>query len=218
VSDPPGFDCSRTALDKGVTLLEASAGTGKTYALARIFLRLVAEEGVEVAGILTVTFTTAATEELRDRIRSLLVEALDALREEAREGEDETIARLRSLEGVSVDECIRRISLAVTCFDEAVINTIHGFCNHVLRENSFETETLFEAELDQGAAGLALEPPPREAAQQGRPQEAPPQPASEAASASPLQRSMSTSSSRGHLRCNPRQPPPPYPLPPPTGP
>ena len=157
MSDPPGFDCSRTGLDKGVTLLEASAGTGKTYALARIFLRLVAEKGVEVAGILTVTFTTAATEELRDRIRSLLVEALDALREEAREGEDETIARLRSLEGVSVDECIRRISLAVTCFDEAVINTIHGFCNHVLRENSFETETLFEAELDQGAAGLALE-------------------------------------------------------------
>ena len=70
------FDSSKTKLEKGVTLLEASAGTGKTYALARIFLRLIAEEDVEVGKILTVTFTTAATEELRDRIRSLLVEAL----------------------------------------------------------------------------------------------------------------------------------------------
>ena len=70
MSEPKSFDCSNEPLTRGVTLLEASAGTGKTYALARIFLRLVAEEGVEVAKILTVTFTTAATEELRDRIRS----------------------------------------------------------------------------------------------------------------------------------------------------
>ena len=54
MSDPPGFDCSRTALDKGVTLLEASAGTGKTYALARIVRRLVAEEGVEVVDVVEV--------------------------------------------------------------------------------------------------------------------------------------------------------------------
>ena len=76
------FDSSKTKLEKGVTLLEASAGTGKTYALARIFLRLIAEEDVEVGKILTVTFTTAATEELRDRIRSLLVEAHETLQEE----------------------------------------------------------------------------------------------------------------------------------------
>ena len=67
------FDCTNESLDRGVTLLEASAGTGKTYALARIFLRLVVEEGVEVGKLLTVTFTKAATEELRGRIRELLV-------------------------------------------------------------------------------------------------------------------------------------------------
>ena len=59
------FDCAQESLDRGVTLLEASAGTGKTYALSRIFLRLVVEEGVEVGKLLTVTFTKAATEELR---------------------------------------------------------------------------------------------------------------------------------------------------------
>ena len=64
------FDCATEVLEPGVTLLEASAGTGKTYALARIFLRLVVEEGVEVGKILTVTFTTAATEELRGRSAS----------------------------------------------------------------------------------------------------------------------------------------------------
>ena len=92
MSKLPAFNSSETELEKGVTLLEASAGTGKTYALARIFLRLVAEKGVEVGKILTVTFTTAATEELRDRIRSLLVEAYETLRDEPRK---EKIQRFR---------------------------------------------------------------------------------------------------------------------------
>ena len=76
---PESFDPSSTELEKGVSLLEASAGTGKTYTLARIFLRLIAEEGVAINKILTVTFTTAATEELRDRIRTLLVETYQSL-------------------------------------------------------------------------------------------------------------------------------------------
>ena len=111
------FNCSVTKLDKGVTLLEASAGTGKTYALARIFLRLVAEKGVEVGKILTVTFTSTATEELRDRIRSLLVEAHETLIEEKKEKEDPTFSRLRDLPEVTRQECIQRIKLAITCFD-----------------------------------------------------------------------------------------------------
>ena len=151
------FDSSKTKLEKGVTLLEASAGTGKTYALARIFLRLVAEEGVEVGKILTVTFTTAATEELRDRIRSLLVEAHETLLEKPIPGEDPTFSRLRSLAGVDEEECIRRIRLAITCFDEAIISTIHGFCNRVLTENSFETRSLFEAQLDKASKEMVLE-------------------------------------------------------------
>ena len=121
---------------KGVTLLEASAGTGKAFALARIFLRLVAEEGVEVGKILTVTFTTAATDELRDRIRKL-PEAHETLLREPKAEDDATISRLRTLDPQGPAEIIRRIKLAITCFDEAIISTIHGFCNQVLTEKSF---------------------------------------------------------------------------------
>ena len=151
------FDSANTKLSKGVTLLEASAGTGKTYALARIFLRLVAEEGVEVGKILTVTFTSAATEELCDRIRSLLVEAYDTLVNDPKPKEEAVIKRLRTLEEVPIEECIRRIRLAIVCFDEAVISTIHGFCNRVLSENSFETRSLFEAELDKASKEMIKE-------------------------------------------------------------
>jgi len=159
MSEPKAFDCSNEPLTQGVTLLEASAGTGKTYALARIFLRLVAEEGVEVAKILTVTFTTAATEELRDRIRSLLVEAHETLLKKAKAGEDPTFLRLRNEKeiGVPEEECIRRIKLAITCFDEAIISTIHGFCSRVLSENALETDSLFEAELDKATDEMAME-------------------------------------------------------------
>ena len=159
MSDLTAFNSSKTELEKGVTLLEASAGTGKTYALARIFLRLVAEKGVEVSKILTVTFTYAATEELCDRIRSLLVEAYETLSEEPKEDEDPVFLRLREMKdkGVSLKECIRRIKLAITCFDEAIISTIHGFCNRVLAENSFETQSLFDVELDKASKEMALE-------------------------------------------------------------
>ena len=118
----------RTVAPRG-DFVGGSAGTGKTYALARIFLRLVAEEGVEVGKILTVTFTTAATEELRERIRDLLVEAQETLQEDPEPEERILLSRLRNEEEVKVskEECIRRIKLAITCFDEAIISTIHGF-------------------------------------------------------------------------------------------
>ena len=53
-----------------------------------------------------------------------------------------------------MEDCIRRIRLAITCFDESIISTIHGFCNRVLTENSFETTSFFEAELDKAADDL----------------------------------------------------------------
>ncbi|WP_165742296.1 UvrD-helicase domain-containing protein, partial [Candidatus Thiosymbion oneisti] len=65
---------------RGLTLIEASAGTGKTYSITTLYLRLLLELGLEVDRILVVTFTEAATEELRDRIRKRLVQALDWFR------------------------------------------------------------------------------------------------------------------------------------------
>ena len=73
------FDLVTTPLAAGITRLEASAGTGKTYTLAGLFLRLILEAGIPAGEILVVTFTEAATAELRDRIRQRLQTALRAL-------------------------------------------------------------------------------------------------------------------------------------------
>ena len=72
------FDAASTDL-RGRLVIEASAGTGKTWSLSRIVMRLVAEEGFPIGSILLVTFTKAATEELKSRVKELLAEASDAL-------------------------------------------------------------------------------------------------------------------------------------------
>src|SRR3974390_2512740 len=77
-TERPAFDICGELPGAGTTLLEASAGTGKTYAFAALFTRFVAE-GVDLAEILAVTFTRMATGELRDRVRSRLVSAEEAL-------------------------------------------------------------------------------------------------------------------------------------------
>jgi exodeoxyribonuclease V beta subunit len=74
------FDLVKTPLQKGVTLLEASAGTGKTYSLAGLILRLVAEEFIPIREILAVTYTIAATAELKERVRERLHQAATQLR------------------------------------------------------------------------------------------------------------------------------------------
>ena len=73
------FDPVQTQLLKGVNLIEASAGTGKTYAIAMLVLRFVVEQGMTIDKVLVVTFTKAATEELKDRVRGRLAEAKRAL-------------------------------------------------------------------------------------------------------------------------------------------
>ena len=69
----------KTLVLSGLNVIEASAGTGKTYTLAELYLRLILEQGLTVDQILVVTYTRAATEELRDRLREKLVEARDGL-------------------------------------------------------------------------------------------------------------------------------------------
>ncbi len=134
-------------LPRGVSLIEASAGTGKTYTITTLFLRLVVEEGLSVQDVLVVTFTEAATAELRDRIRTRLSEALRAF--EAGDSEDEVLAMLlrRARERGDLDTPRRRLRLALTDFDLATISTIHGFCRRMLQENAFESGADFDAEL-----------------------------------------------------------------------
>jgi exodeoxyribonuclease V beta subunit len=131
----------------GFRLIEASAGTGKTHTLADLYLRLVLEGGRTVDRILVVTFTVAATAELRDRIRTRLEAAREAFLAGAPAGpRDDVLAGLlaRSPERAAA---ARRLAQAVQGFDEAAILTIHGFCQRVLRESAFESGQPFEAEL-----------------------------------------------------------------------
>ncbi|MEW6078770.1 MAG: exodeoxyribonuclease V subunit beta [Thermodesulfobacteriota bacterium] len=136
---------------QGTRLIEASAGTGKTFAITGLVLRLIAEEGLDIGRILAVTFTEAATRELRDRIRGLLHLARIWVDEPESGGPAPDPAAAGIL-----DQAIRRhdrrtvgkaLRKAVLSFDEAGIFTIHGFCNRVLRQFAFESSLSFSTEL-----------------------------------------------------------------------
>ena len=147
------FDLLQQPLS-GRNLIEASAGTGKTYTLAALYLRLLLVKGLAVEEILVVTFTEAATEELRDRIRSRLRQAQRAL--ETGPGEDSFLAAL--LQGIDDPALVRqRLADALACFDEAAVFTIHGFCQRTLQEHAFACGTFFDAELVTDQQALLLE-------------------------------------------------------------
>ncbi len=116
-------------LPSGVTNIEASAGTGKTFTLAALATRYVAEADISIGEILIVTFTRSAAAELKDRIRQRLVEAEAALKPEAADSSDELLRWLQSEDRVQRH---RRIEAALTDFDAATITTIHGFAQQAL--------------------------------------------------------------------------------------
>jgi exodeoxyribonuclease V beta subunit len=130
----------------GRQLIEASAGTGKTFSLALLFLRLILEQGLEVEQILVVTFTNAATEELRGRIRARLREAMDILEGTAESKEGDILAILL-LSLPDPGAARRRLADTLTRLDEAAIHTIHGFCQRMLQDQAFEAGTPFAVEF-----------------------------------------------------------------------
>ncbi|OGV34998.1 MAG: hypothetical protein A2020_10710 [Lentisphaerae bacterium GWF2_45_14] len=132
----------------GRNLVEASAGTGKTFAISNIYLRLVAEKDFDVNSILVVTFTEAATKELKERIRAILCEARKYIENPVLCDDAAVIAIMSSACRERASEAVASsIRKAVINFDEASIFTIHGFCSRVLRDNSFESAMLFDTEL-----------------------------------------------------------------------
>lgn len=134
----------------GQRLIEASAGTGKTFTIAALYLRLVVERGYPVARILVVTFTNAATAELADRIRRRLAEARRALDdiEDFDRIEDDFLRALAERSELEPDTLRRRLDNALRGFDEAAIFTIHGFCQRVLADRAFESGMAFEVDLE----------------------------------------------------------------------
>ena len=141
---------------RGTTLVEASAGTGKTYSIQSAYLRLVLE-GYPATGILVVTFTEAATAELRERLRTVLQECLaESVAPTDNKRAKAALAWARG-RGLAVGEQTKRISAALALFDRAPIHTIHGFCNHVLTQYAFEAGHECDAELQQDTDGAVLD-------------------------------------------------------------
>ncbi|MCP5158572.1 MAG: exodeoxyribonuclease V subunit beta [Gammaproteobacteria bacterium] len=130
----------------GFNLIEASAGTGKTYAITALYVRLVVEAHIPVNRILVVTYTNAATKELRDRVRGRLAQIHRTFLRGRADEEDELGIRLLDLTP-DRELAIRRLSNALRGFDEAAIFTIHGFCKRVLGDNAFESGLSFDIEL-----------------------------------------------------------------------
>lgn len=142
----------------GVNLIEASAGTGKTWNICGLYLRLLLERKLEVGQVLVVTFTKAATAELRERIRSRIVEALANLNraevdiaDGERPGDPFIVPLLAQLvaQGEGVDDMRMRLDLALQSFDEAAIYTIHSFCQRALADTPFAAGMPFASELTQ---------------------------------------------------------------------
>ena len=137
----------------GTRLIEASAGTGKTYTIAALYVRLVLGHGLSGTqllppDILVVTFTDAATKELRERIRARLTQAAGYFRGKAVDS-DEFLQSLRAdYPADHWSACAYRLELAANWMDEAAVYTIHGWCNRMLQQHAFDSGSLFRQEVD----------------------------------------------------------------------
>ncbi|WP_237769970.1 UvrD-helicase domain-containing protein [Ornithinimicrobium sp. CNJ-824] len=120
-------------LPQGTVLLEASAGTGKTWTIAALVARFVAEGEADLRDLLVVTFSRAASQELRARVREQLVLVERCLRERSCPPGDALVAHLLAADEETVRVMHRRVRAALTDFDAATIATVHQFCQEVLR-------------------------------------------------------------------------------------
>jgi exodeoxyribonuclease V beta subunit len=134
-------------LPSGTTLLEASAGTGKTWTIAALVTRYVAEGVARLDQLLVVTFTRAASQELRERVRAQLVEAHAVLTGQAAGSGNRLHAWLLDADPDELAVRRDRLTAALTDFDAATIATIHQFCQLVLRSLGVAGDTDADAVL-----------------------------------------------------------------------
>ncbi|MFA6063070.1 MAG: exodeoxyribonuclease V subunit beta [Gallionella sp.] len=152
----------------GSRLIEASAGTGKTYTIAALYLRLVLGHGGEhgflrplrPSEILVMTFTRAATRELSDRIRAQLIYAAQCFRGE--QEVDENNKYLNILINSYEDETLRKraawmLSTAAEGMDDASVHTIDAWCQRMLKEHAFDSGNLFDEELVADEQAMRIE-------------------------------------------------------------
>ncbi|MCM0613892.1 exodeoxyribonuclease V subunit beta [Marinobacter sediminum] len=155
----------------GSNLIEASAGTGKTFTIAILYVRLVLghqqpeasplARGLLPPNLLVVTFTDAATKELRDRIRTRLTQAAEVFSDAADStGPSPETALIHQLRDESYPdpatwpECRKKLLLAAEWMDEAAVSTIHAWCNRMLSEHAFDSGSLFKLTLETDQSNL----------------------------------------------------------------
>jgi exodeoxyribonuclease V beta subunit len=154
------LDVFTCALD-GVNQIEASAGTGKTWNICALYVRLLLERDLNADQILVVTFTKAATAELHERIRGRLAQLARAI-ETGDEGGDPFVARLFETTLALADDAAlelaeKRVRRALSTFDQAAIHTIHAFCQRALQEAPFAAAMPFAFEMEADDAALRFE-------------------------------------------------------------
>ncbi len=158
---------ARTFPLRGSHLIEASAGTGKTWTIAALYVRLVLGHGSDGTApvrpmlpqdVLVMTFTRAATRELSDRIRARLTEAAQVFRGIA-ETDDDFLKQLQEEyePGEPREQAAHRLALAAQAMDDAAVYTIDAWCQRMLREHAFDSGSLFEENLVGDEAALRLE-------------------------------------------------------------
>ena len=150
-----------------ISLIEASAGTGKTYTIGSLYLRLLLKAGennfsrpLNVEEILVVTFTEMATEELKKKIRERITDAIDKLtafaetKDKSAFKNDEFLTAL--CDNLNIFEAIHRLKLAEQNMDLAAIYTIHGFCRRMLMQYAFHSGIHFNLELIKDQSDLLV--------------------------------------------------------------
>lgn len=155
MSGPDVFELTDSLPSREWFLLEASAGTGKTYSLTALVARYVAEEGLRAEELLMVTFTRAAAAEMKQEVREQLLRALNAVNASTSEKLDPWLANLRDC---SIEELTMRrgrLETAISNIDSATISTIHGFFQQALGDlgiRSGDAKTPAPAEIDAAVA------------------------------------------------------------------
>ena len=131
----------------GIHLIEASAGTGKTFNITRIYLRLLLESELSVTQILVMTFTNAATQELRGRLTETLHQATLYWQSEQYRNANPDPVFDALYDRVCPERSISLLSLALVEMDEAAIYTLHGFCQRILKQMAFSTGNALQVTL-----------------------------------------------------------------------
>ena len=145
----PSFDPFHVALEQRPQGVEASAGTGKTYSIGILALRMILEQGKSTSELLMVTFTNAAVAELEIRVRSFIRKALKVARDPEADIQDNELKNLvlRYIGSIGRETVLSRLNDASLLLEDLPIFTIHGFCTRALRDFSFETRQLFDVEM-----------------------------------------------------------------------